>query len=115
LPGTHGGRALSRFTGAGANYPWRSQGLWFLTQMARWGLIAPGLPLDDIVARVYRPDIYAEALEPGGAAIPTTDRKREGGHAEPWSLPATPAPITLEPDIFCDGAVFDDREVTGLD
>jgi len=72
--------------------------------MARWGLI-------DAVAReavgaIYRPDIYAEALGPVGAAIPLSDEKPEGGHARAWSVPATPESITMESDLFCDGAVF---------
>jgi NitT/TauT family transport system ATP-binding protein/nitrate/nitrite transport system substrate-binding protein len=106
LPGTHGGRAHSRFSGPSANFPWRSQGLWFLTQMARWGLVDAGLPVEEIVARVYRPDIYAAALAPVGVSMPLSDRKVEGGHAETWSLPGKPADLAMEPDLFCDGAVF---------
>ena len=30
----------------------------------------------------------------------------EGGHDAPWSLEATPAPIAMAPDSFCDGAIF---------
>ena len=105
LPGTQGARALSRFSGPAANYPWRSQALWFLAQMARWGLIESPASAEDLAARVYRPDLYAAALAPLGVSIPSSDRKVEGGHAEPWSLAATPAPIVMEADLFCDGAV----------
>ena len=110
LPGTHGGRALSRFSGPSANYPWCSQGLWFLTQMARWGLIESPTSPEELARRVYRPDIYAAALAPVGAPIPSSDRKVEGGHAGHWSLPATPGDLAMEPDLFCDGAVFDTGE-----
>jgi NitT/TauT family transport system ATP-binding protein/nitrate/nitrite transport system substrate-binding protein len=106
LPGT-AGRNQSRFHGSAATYPWRSQALWFLTEMTRWGLIDPGLPLGAIAERVYRPDLYAAALAPVGASIPAMDRKREGEHGVDWSLPASPAPIPMGPDLFCDGAVFD--------
>jgi hypothetical protein len=75
--------------------------------MTRWGLIEPGLSLHAIAERVYRPDLYADALAPFGASIPTFDRKREGGHDAAWSLPAVPAPIAMSADRFCDGAVFD--------
>jgi NitT/TauT family transport system ATP-binding protein/nitrate/nitrite transport system substrate-binding protein len=106
LPGTLG-RNEQRFHGSAATYPWRSHALWFLSQMARWGLIDRGLPLQAIAERVYRPDLYAAA----GAPIPTTDRKREGEHAAEWSTPAAPAPILMGPDLFCDGAVFDPASV----
>jgi two-component system, oxyanion-binding sensor len=110
LPGTLG-RNESRFHGHAATYPWRSHALWFLWQMARWQLIEQGLPLQEIAERVYRPDLYAAALAATGAAIPAGDWKREGGRAEDWSLPASPAPIPMGPDLFCDGAVFDPETV----
>jgi len=110
LPGTLG-RNESRFHASAATYPWRSHALWFLAEMRRWGLIEPGLPIRAIAERVYRPDFYAAALAPGGAPIPTADRKREGGHETDWSLPATPTPIAMSPDLFCDGAVFDPASV----
>ncbi|RBP00951.1 NitT/TauT family transport system ATP-binding protein/nitrate/nitrite transport system substrate-binding protein [Roseiarcus fermentans] len=110
LPGTHG-RNETLFHGSAATYPWRSHALWFLTQMTRWGLVEPGLPLRPIAERVYRPDLYAAALAPVGAPIPASDRKREGEHAADWSLPASPAPIPMGPDIFCDGAVFDPETI----
>ena len=110
LPGTLGGRTLTRFHSHAATYPWRSQALWFLSQMTRWGLIDAGLPLRAIAARVYRPDLYAQALAPVGAPIPTSDTKTEGGHKTDWLLPASPEPIAMATDLFCDGAVFDSDE-----
>ncbi len=70
LPGTLGGRTQTRFHSHAATYPWRSQALWFLGQMTRWGLIEAGLPLRAIAARVYRPDLYAAALTAVGASFP---------------------------------------------
>jgi NitT/TauT family transport system ATP-binding protein/nitrate/nitrite transport system substrate-binding protein len=99
-------RSVSRFHAHAANYPWRSHALWFLSEMKRWGLIDQKAPAEDLARRVYRPDLYEAALAPVGVAIPLADRKIEGGHAGPWSLPARPAPIAMEADIFCDGAVF---------
>jgi two-component system, oxyanion-binding sensor len=107
LPGTSGARTYSRFFSDAATFPWRSHALWFLTQMSRWTLIAPGLPLREIAERIYRPDIYARALAPLGAAIPHSPYKVEGGHATKWRLAATPTPMTMAPDLFCDGASFD--------
>jgi len=80
--------------------------------MRRWGLIEAGLPLQEIARRVYRPDLYADALAPAGAPIPASDMKSEGEHAGAWSLPASPGPIAMGPDLFCDGAVFDPASVS---
>ena len=106
LPGTHG-RNEQRFHAHAATYPWRSHALWFLAQMTRWGLIEAGLPLRAIAERVYRPDLYADALALAGAPIPVRDMKREGKHGGPWSLDASPEPIAMGADRFCDGAVFE--------
>ena len=111
LPGTQGAQALSHFFAGAATYPFASQGLWFLVQMRRWGLIAPDAPLREIAARVYRPDLYAAALAPLGAAIPLSPWKREGGHGEAWTLPASGEPLAMPPDAFCDGALFDPERI----
>jgi len=110
LPGNVG-RNQSCFHDQAATFPWRSHALWFLTQMARWGLVDSGLPLRAIAERVYRPDLYAAALAPAGAPIPTMNWKREGEHAADWSLRASPAPIPMAPDLFCDGSAFDPANV----
>ena len=47
-------------------YPWYSDGVWFLTQMRRWGQISEPKPKEwyhDTVAEIYRPDIYRAAAE----------------------------------------------------
>lgn len=41
--------------------PRREHGLWFLSQMIRWGQIDANLDLDAVVDQVYRPDLYREA------------------------------------------------------
>jgi NitT/TauT family transport system ATP-binding protein/nitrate/nitrite transport system substrate-binding protein len=107
LPGGAGPRFAARFHTQAANFPWRSQALWFLAQMRRWDLIGPDVDLEALARRVYRPEIYAAALSPIGAPIPLSDSKPEGAHDAPWRLPASPTPIGMEPDPFCDGAVFD--------
>lgn len=107
LPGTLGSQTVSAFHRHAATFPWRSHALWMHAQMVRWGLIGGDSALREAAAAIYRPDVYAAALAPRGAPIPTADLKREGGHAEAWSVAASPAPIAMEPDLFCDGAVFD--------
>jgi len=97
---------LSRFYRGGATFPWRSHALWFLEQMARWDLIG-AVDAQALAARVYRSDLYRAAVAPLGISVPLTDSKSEGAHDAPWSLDATPKPIAMGPDSFCDGAVFE--------
>lgn len=75
-----------------ATYPWYSDGIWFLTQMRRWGQISEARPKSwylETAKSVYKPAVYLEAakmlLEEGkikkadipwesdGFKIPTTD------------------------------------------
>ena len=47
-------------------YPWYSDGVWFLTQMRRWGQIPEAKTADwyaSTVKEIYKPDIYMEAAE----------------------------------------------------
>jgi NitT/TauT family transport system ATP-binding protein/nitrate/nitrite transport system substrate-binding protein len=97
---------VSRFYGGAATFPWRSHALWFLEQMARWDLIGP-VDRQALAARVYRSDLYRAAVAPLGISVPLADSKSEGVHRAPWQLPASPAPIAMGPDSFCDGAVFE--------
>ena len=46
------------------SYPWYSDGIWFLTQMRRWGQISEAMPAEWYAAtakNIYRPDVYREA------------------------------------------------------
>ena len=47
-------------------YPWYSDGVWFLTQMRRWGQIPEPKPASwykETAEKIYRPDIYLKAAE----------------------------------------------------
>ena len=96
---------LSRFWRHAAMFPWRSHAHWFLRQMARWDLIGD-VDGEALAARVYRCDLYRAAVAPLGISVPLADAKPEGAHMAPWQLEATPTPIAMGPDGFCDGAVF---------
>jgi two-component system, oxyanion-binding sensor len=98
------------FRGA-ATFPWRSQGLWFLNEMRRWGLADESVDLRALVERVYRPDLYRNALASLGEPTPLADWKSEGAHDTPWTTEATSALVTMPPDRFCDGVVFDPDSV----
>ncbi|MEQ9411955.1 MAG: CmpA/NrtA family ABC transporter substrate-binding protein [Fuerstiella sp.] len=46
------------------SYPWYSDGVWFLTQMRRWGQITQAKPAEwyhEIAEKVYQPAVYLEA------------------------------------------------------
>ena len=48
-----------------ATYPYYSDAIWYLTQMRRWGQISEAKPDSwymDIAKKVYRPDIYKQAV-----------------------------------------------------
>ena len=96
----------SHFFDETTSFPWRSQGHWFLSQMARWGWLEQGTDLVDVATRVYRPDLYAKAAVGAGLSIPLAEWKPEGAHDAAWSVSATPTPITMAPDRFCDGKIF---------
>ncbi len=96
----------SHFFAQATSFPWRSQGYWFLGQMARWGWLEQGTDLVDVATRVYRPDLYAKAAAAAGLSIPLAEWKVEGAHEAAWSLPAAPTPIAMASDCFCDGKIF---------
>ncbi|GGZ05844.1 CmpA/NrtA family ABC transporter substrate-binding protein [Novosphingobium colocasiae] len=70
-----------------ASYPMYSDGIWFLTQMRRWGQIAESKPDQwylDTVKAAYRPDLYdaaAKALVDGGKAPADAFPKTDGFRA----------------------------------
>ncbi|MEM9986769.1 MAG: CmpA/NrtA family ABC transporter substrate-binding protein [Bacteroidota bacterium] len=88
-----------------ATYPFYSDGIWFLTQMRRWGQIPESKPADwydEKIKQIYRPDIWqsaAEALVAEGkideADIPETDGYK--------------APTTD----FIDGLLYDAKDPLG--
>ena len=88
-------------------FPWRSQGLWFLSQMRRWGLADPATDLRRPADEVYRPDLYRAAVAPVGESAPVDDWKIEGAHSRAWSLDGSVSPLDMLPDRFCDGVPFD--------
>ena len=103
------GADISTFIANAATFPWRSQALWFLREMLRWGHIDGAIDIAAVAAAVYRPDLYREAAAAVGIPAPLADMKSEGEHDGAWTLPASGGTIAMGPDRFCDGAVFDAR------
>jgi ABC-type nitrate/sulfonate/bicarbonate transport system substrate-binding protein len=58
------------FDDAGMNYPLPSDGLWFLSQFHRWGLLKSTSDWDQIAAKVSQTEQYSRAA--GGVGLSTT-------------------------------------------
>ncbi|PPK88395.1 nitrate/nitrite transport system substrate-binding protein [Neolewinella xylanilytica] len=88
-----------------ATYPFYSDGIWFLTQMRRWGQIPEAKPADwyhGTIKEIYRPDIWRQAAEElvTEGHIPATEIPDTDGYK-----PAT--------DAFIDGNTYDGKDPIG--
>ncbi|MGD9846822.1 MAG: CmpA/NrtA family ABC transporter substrate-binding protein [Variibacter sp.] len=90
-----------------ATFPWKSHALWFYSQMVRWGQVAHTPENASIARETYRPDLYRSALKPLGVALPSANAKVEGALVAPTPVGSAGASLTLGPDGFFDGALFD--------
>ena len=60
-----------RFFGDGeVTFPWLSDGMWFLTQQRRWGLLKTDPDYLAVASRVNRIDLYSQAASQLGIALP---------------------------------------------
>ncbi len=96
-----------------ANFPWRSHGLWYATQMARWGHLPEGTDLNALVHQCVRPDLFRQAAGDLGLACPEEDMKTEGVHGRDWLLETDGAVIPMGRDQFFDGVRFDPWDIGG--
>ena len=90
-----------------ATFPWRSHAVWIISQMMRWGQIDRPIDIEQTVASVYLPDVYRDACRQLGLPYPLVNAKIEGKNDEPWMLESSAEPITMGPDRFFDGRIFD--------
>lgn len=90
-----------------ANFPWKSHALWFYTQMVRWGDVQHTPRNRAIALDCYRPDLYRAALKPLGVALPGANSKVEGALTVATPVGSAGASLTLGPDGFFDGRIFD--------
>ena len=87
-------------------YPWYSDGVWFLTQMRRWGQISEPKSAawyDETAKRVYRPDLYEAA-----AKLLVTE-----GYLAEDEVPFGSDGYKPETDAFIDGIAYDGRDPIG--
>src|SRR3546814_10790663 len=62
-----------RFHGDGAaNFPYLSDGMWFLTQHKRWGLLKNHPDYAAIAGQINRIDVYKQAAAATGTALPSS-------------------------------------------
>ncbi|MEQ8581481.1 MAG: CmpA/NrtA family ABC transporter substrate-binding protein [Marinoscillum sp.] len=88
-----------------ATYPFYSDGIWFLTQMRRWGQIPERKPADwyhSTIRDIYRPDIWSKAakLLTEEGKIPAADIPETDGYK----------PATSD---FIDGTTYDGKDPIG--
>ena len=87
-------------------YPWYSDGIWFLTQMRRWGQITEPKPASwyhETAKEVYKPDIYLKA-----AKLLLEDGLIEESEI-PWETDGYKPPTKG----FIDGILYDARDPIG--
>jgi nitrate/nitrite transport system substrate-binding protein len=79
--------AVSFFDGGAVNYPRASDGLWFVTQYRRWGMLDGAVTADDaaLAAAISQIELYREAASIAGVPLP--DERRAA--------------------VLCDGRVWD--------
>src|SRR4030095_4476456 len=60
-----------------ATFPPKSHGIWWLSQLRRWGMTGPEVDYKATVDQVHRPDLWRAAAKDLGPTIPTVDMKAE--------------------------------------
>ena len=61
-----------------AAYPYYSQGMWFITQMYRWGQLEKPVDMKATIEKVYRPDLFAAVAKEVGYSLPESPWKKDG-------------------------------------
>ncbi|DAB30271.1 MAG TPA: nitrate ABC transporter [Sulfurimonas sp. UBA12504] len=78
-----------------AAYPFYSHGMWFITQMYRWGQIDKAVDMKAVIESVYRPDLFEIAAKEVGYTLPPSPWKKDG--VDKYNM-------------FMDGKVYDPNE-----
>ena len=58
------------FNDGAVNFPWLSDGMWFLTQHRRWGLLKADPDYLAVAKAINRIDVYKQAATAAGVALP---------------------------------------------
>lgn len=92
-------------------FPWRSQALWIYSQLVRWNMVDPSIETAAKAAGVFRPDIYRRALAGSDLPMPGASMKLEGAVEAPLGVGSRKGDLTLGPDRFFDGRIFDPERI----
>lgn len=88
-----------------ATFPWRSQAQWIANRLHH---SHGGTPLSaDNIANVVRPDLQRKHLIGIGCDLPGASSKIEGTILSPTPVASAEGRVTLQPDYFFDGQIFD--------
>lgn len=94
------------FHSGAASFPWRSQAKWIAHRMALRNGLDPHMA-QALAARVFRSDLYRNALQGTGAELPGASEKVEGALAEPTAVATERGNLILPPNQFFDGRIFE--------
>lgn len=61
-----------------AAYPFYSHGMWFITQMYRWGQLDKPVDMKAVIEKTYRPDLFEVAAKEVGYSLPASPWKKDG-------------------------------------
>ncbi len=95
------------FSREATGFPWRSQALWIYSQLVRWGMTERTGAAEAAAGKVFRPDVYRRALAGSDMPMPGASMKVEGALGAPLPVGSSRGALTLGPDRFFDGRVFD--------
>jgi nitrate/nitrite transport system substrate-binding protein len=59
------------------NFPWKSHGVWWLSQFRRWGMVKEAPDYKGIVNKVHRPDIFRDVAKEMSLSVPKEDMQKE--------------------------------------
>jgi len=100
--------ALRFFADGEVNFPYLSDGMWFLTQYRRWGLLREHPDYFSIASRLHRIDLYRDVALSLGIPVPDSplrtsrlidgvawDGRNPAAYADAFDIrTAEPAPFT---------------------
>lgn len=92
-------------------FPWRSQALWIYSQLVRWDMVTHDPATAAQAGAVFRPDVFRRALADSDMPMPGASMKLEGAVELPLAVGSRRGELTLGPDRFFDGRVFDPERI----
>ena len=79
--------------------------------MIRWGMAEASEAAERAAAEVFRSDIYRRALADAALPMPGASMKVEGSLSAPLAVGSNSGKLTLGPDRFFDGRIFDPSRI----